>query len=92
MKQEKAKGKAQESRRQHRFPQLFDRTPPSHLNADSICNFSRESFWLRFGMGGGAGWVREPHRLLCAYYPYPSLLVKVRGLALLHQRFGLPDR
>ena len=23
--------------------------------------------------------VREPHRLLCAYYPYPSLLVKVRG-------------
>ena len=33
--------------------------------------------------------VREPHRLLCAYYP--SLLVKVRSLALLHQRFGLPD-
>ena len=53
--------------------------------------FQPEGFWFTFGKGGGARLgVREPHRLLCAYYP--SLLVKVRSLALLHQRFGLPDR
>ena len=31
-KQEKAKGKAQESRHQNQFPPLFDRAPPSRLN------------------------------------------------------------
>ena len=31
-KQEKAKGKAQESRHQNRCPPLFDRAPPSRLN------------------------------------------------------------
>ena len=31
--------------------------------------------------------VREPQRLFSAH---PSLLAKVRSLALLHQRFGLP--
>ena len=72
-KQEKAKGKAQESRHQNRFPPLFYRAPPFTLEHKRsrglfrkskfvalICNFSREGFWLRCGMGGGAGWgVRE---------------------------------
>ena len=31
-KQERAKGKGQESRHQHRFPPLFYRAPPSRLN------------------------------------------------------------
>ena len=66
-KQEKAKGKAQESRHQNRFPPLFDRAPPftfEHKRSRGlfrnskfialICNLSREGFWLRCGKGGGA--------------------------------------
>ena len=66
-KQEKAKGKAQESRHQNRFPPLFDRAPPftfEHKRSRGlfrkskfialICYFSRGGFWLASGMGGGA--------------------------------------
>ena len=66
-KQEKAKGKAQESRHQSPFPPLFDRAPPftfEHKRSRGlfrkskfialICYFSRGGFWLASGMGGGA--------------------------------------
>ena len=66
-KQEKAKGKAQESRHQNRFPPLFDRAPPftfEHQRSRGlfrkskfitlICYFPRGGFWLASGMGGGA--------------------------------------
>ena len=39
-KQEKAKGKAQESRHQNRFPPLFYRVPPSRLNIIGLEAFS----------------------------------------------------
>ena len=32
-----------------------------------ICNFSREGFWLRFGMGGGAGWGQGVYIYICIY-------------------------
>ena len=67
-KQEKAKGKAQESRHQSRFPPLFDRAPPftfEHKRSRGlfrnskfialICRLWRGGFWLRCGKGAGAG-------------------------------------
>ena len=45
-KQEKAKGKAQESRHQNRFPPLFDRAPPLGCAAGVSCALSRAySVW-----------------------------------------------
>ena len=70
-KQEKAKGKAQESRHQNRFPPLFYRAPPSGLNivglfflkASGISKlkilifaFLPEGFWFTCGKCAGAGY------------------------------------
>ena len=70
-KQEKAKGKAQESRHQNRFPPLFLLRDPLTVECNRsrgfvrasgqsrlitfISNFSPEGFWFHFGKGGGAG-------------------------------------